>query len=110
MPEELRLFHNPKCSKSRGCLQILQDRGIEARIVRYLDEVPSRSELEWLWDRLGPAMLRPEAALKNAARAEVVTALLQNPALIERPIVILGDRALVARPPEKVLDLLMERQ
>lgn len=109
MPE-VRILHNPKCSKSRGCLQILQDRGVTAEVVRYLEEVPARDQLAWLWDRLGAAMLRPEAGLEGLDKDQVVDQLLNNPALIERPIVILGDRAIVARPPEKVLELLMERQ
>ncbi len=106
MPEA-RIFHNPGCSKSRGCLQILQERGVETQVVRYLQEVPSQAELEWLWERLGPAMLRQSLP---GDRAQIMRALQENPNLIERPIVIIGDRAVVARPPEKVLELLMERQ
>lgn len=80
------------------------------RVVHYLEEVPSRAELDWLWERLGPAMLRAEAGLEDLPKDQVLDALLQDPSRIERPIVVVGDRALVARPPEKVLDLLMERQ
>lgn len=106
MPEA-RIYHNPRCSKSRGCLQILEERGVETQIVRYLEEVPSRSELEWLWQRLGTAMLR-ESLPGNPD--QILDFLEKDPNLIERPIVIMGNRAVVARPPEKVLELLMERQ
>lgn len=86
------------------------------RQVRYLEETPSREELEWLWQRLGPTMLRSgeslykELSLAQASVAEIFDAILQHPILLERPIVVMNDRAVVARPPEKVHELLMERQ
>ncbi|MBX3167083.1 MAG: arsenate reductase (glutaredoxin) [Candidatus Eremiobacteraeota bacterium] len=111
-----RIYHNPRCSKSRGCLQILEERGLAVEQVRYLEERPDRGELEWLWQRLGRDMLRQGEALyrdldlAQASVERILDALVQHPILIERPIVILGDRAVVARPPEKVRELLMERQ
>ena len=84
--------------------------------VRYLEEKPDRKELEWLWQRLGEQMLRTsetlykELELQQASSERILEAMLEHPILIERPIVIMGDRALVARPPEKVHELLMEPQ
>lgn len=115
MPE-IRIYHNPRCSKSRACLQILEEGGLTAHQVRYLEQTPAREELAWLWQRLGPAMVRSGEALYkdlNLAQAspdQVLEALIEHPILIERPIVIAGDRVIVARPPEKVRELLMERQ
>lgn len=115
MPEP-RIYHNPRCSKSRACLQILEEQGLQPQQVRYLEQSPDRAELEWLWKRLGPEMIRQgeaiykELNLKDASVDRVLDALLEHPILIERPIVILGDRALVARPPEKVHELIKERQ
>lgn len=115
MPE-IRLYHNPRCSKSRACLEILQERGLAPQQVRYLEETPDRRELAWLWQRLGQTMIRPGEALykdlklAQATPDQLLDALVEHPLLIERPIVILGDRALVARPPEKVHELFMESQ
>lgn len=115
MPE-VRIYHNPRCSKSRACLLILEEQGLAPRQVRYLEQTPAREELAWLWQRLGPAMIRHGEALyqdRNLAQAtpdQLLDALVEHPILIERPIVIVSDRAVVARPPEKVHELLMERQ
>ena len=113
---DVTIWHNPRCSKSRGAQAILDERGIEATVVRYLDEPPTRAELEHVLDLLGTddpsAIARrgedrwKELGLDGADRDTVLDALAANPVLIERPIVIKGDRAVVARPPEKVLDLL----
>lgn len=114
MPD-LRIYHNPRCSKSRGCLQILQNKGLNPEIIRYLEEKPSRSELHWLWQRLGREMLRTgealyqELGLGEAGEGRILDALVEHPILLERPIVVLGDQALVARPPEKVHLLLAQR-
>lgn len=115
MPD-VRVYHNPRCSKSRACLQILEERGLAPQPVRYLEGRPDRVELEWLWRRLGPEMVRTSEALykdlglAQAGPDQLLDALIEHPILIERPIVIVGDRAIVARPPEKVQELLQERQ
>jgi len=96
-------------------LQILEEQGVTLQQVHYLDETPDRRELEWLWQRLGTQMVRSgesiykELQLAQATPEQILDALEQHPILIERPIVIVGDRAVVARPPEKVHELLMER-
>lgn len=110
------VWHNPRCSKSRGALALLAERGIDPDVVRYLDAAPSRAELVDVLRRLGTedpmAIVRTgearyrELGLAGADRDTLLDALAANPILIERPIVLVGDRAVVARPPERALDLL----
>jgi arsenate reductase len=112
-----RLFHNPRCSKSRGALELLRERGIEPEILPYLERPPSVAELRDLVRRLGvPArtLLRTgeaeydELGLADPALDDdaLLTAMHAHPRLIERPIFVHGDRAVIGRPPERVLDLL----
>jgi arsenate reductase len=113
---DVTLWHNPRCSKSRAAQAILDERGIDATVVRYLDEAPSRAELERVLGLLGTgdptAIARrgedrwKELGLDGADRDAVLDAMAANPILIERPILIRGDRAVVGRPPEKILELL----
>lgn len=97
-------------------MQILEEQGLPYQQVRYLEGKPDRRELEWLWQRLGQSMLRSgesiytERNLAGASVDQLLDAMVEHPILIERPIVILGERAMVARPPEKVHELLMEWQ
>jgi arsenate reductase len=110
------VWHNPRCSKSRGALALLAERGVDPEVVRYLDTAPSRAELVDVLRRLGSedplAITRTgearyrELGLAGADRDTVLDALAANPILIERPIVLVGDRAVVARPPERALELL----
>ncbi|EXI91249.1 MAG: Arsenate reductase [Candidatus Accumulibacter regalis] len=112
----LRIYHNNRCSKSRAACQLIADRGFEVEVVDYLKTPPSRDELRALLDKLGmkPAELvrRGEAVFKEnyAGRSlsddEWLDALAAHPILIERPIVVRGERAVLGRPPEKVLELL----
>lgn len=116
MGESVTIWHNPRCSKSRGALALLAERGVEPTVVRYLDDAPSRADLEDVLRRLGTDDPRQitrtgearyrELGLKTAGHDELLDALAENPVLIERPIVLLGDRAVIGRPPERVLDLL----
>jgi arsenate reductase len=112
----LTIWHNPKCSKSRETLALLRARGVAPRIVEYLKEPPTAAELESVVGKLG---IRPEALVrkgeavfkaKYAGRtlsdAEWIAALVEDPVLIERPIVVAGRRAAIGRPPERVLELL----
>ena len=113
----IRLFHNPRCSKSRGALDLLRERGIEPDILPYLEQPPSVADLRDLVRRLGlpvRALLRtgePEyaelgladPALPDEALLEAMHA---HPRLIERPVFVHGDRAVIGRPPERVLELL----
>ena len=110
-------FHNPRCSKSRGALELLRERGVEPDIVAYLDTPPSPAELRELLRKLGlpaRALLRTgepeyrELGLDDESlpEARLVEAMSEHPRLIERPLFVVGDRAVIGRPPERVLDLL----
>jgi len=117
MTDTTRLFHNPRCSKSRGALELLRERGIEPDIVAYLDHAPSIADLRELVRMLGSgarSILRsgePEYAelgLDDPALDDeaLIAAMHAHPRLIERPIFMRGQRAVVGRPPERVLELL----
>lgn len=111
------LYHNPRCSKSREALRMLEERGTKLRVVRYLDTPPTAPELKDILKRLG---LQPRdlirqceplfASLKlddpSVTDAALVRAMAENPVLIERPIFDNGTRAIIGRPPERVLELL----
>lgn len=113
---DVTVFFNPSCSKCRGARELLAERGVDATYVRYLEEAPSRAELERLMGLLGiddpRALMRTgesvytELGLAGADRDALLDAMAEHPILIERPIVIRGDRAVIARPPEKLLELL----
>ncbi|MDO9322772.1 MAG: arsenate reductase (glutaredoxin) [Pseudomonas sp.] len=114
---DLTLYHNPSCSKSRGALEILEARGLSPKVVRYLDTPPNAAELQALLVKLGlPArqLLRTgEEAYKslnladaNLSEAQLIAAMVAQPKLIERPILIAGERAIIGRPPERILELL----
>lgn len=112
---DVTIWHNTRCSKSRGAKEILEEHGLEPEVRLYLEDPPSRQELEEVIALLGgdPRVLvrtgEPEYAALGLATADdeaVVDALASHPRLIERPVVIRGGRAVVARPPEKVLGLL----
>jgi arsenate reductase len=110
---DVTVWLNPRCSKCRGAEELLADRGVETEKVFYLDTPPSRAEIARVVDLLGgdPRTLtrtgEPEyAGLEDAGRDQLLDALAQHPRLIERPVVIRGDRAVVARPPERLLELL----
>jgi arsenate reductase len=108
------IYHNPRCSKSRQTLDLLTSRGIEPRVVEYLKTPPTAEEIRGLLARLGlPA--RDLVRRKEAAEAgldlslpddALVEGMAANPAVIERPIVVNGDRAALGRPPEAVLAIL----
>lgn len=113
---EYRIYHNPRCSKSRNTLALLQERGIDPEVVLYLETPPDRETLEGLLTRLGkaPAELvrRGEAEYRElglgagSSDSELLAAMASHPKLIERPIVVRGERAVLGRPPENVLELL----
>ncbi|OQP34681.1 arsenate reductase (glutaredoxin) [Pantoea latae] len=110
------LYHNPRCSKSRETLALLTAHGVEPEIVRYLESPPDRDTLQILLQKLGMASARQlmrtkedlykALGLENASESELLDALAAHPALLERPIVINGDRARLGRPPEAVLAIL----
>lgn len=113
---EVVIYHNPRCGKSRAALALLEQVGITPRIVEYLKTPPTKAELESIVRRLsiapeqlvrkGEEVFTEKFAGKSLSDAQWITAMVENPILIERPIVVCGDRAVVGRPPEKVLDLL----
>ncbi|RDE22753.1 arsenate reductase (glutaredoxin) [Motiliproteus coralliicola] len=112
----ITLYHNPRCSKSRQALQLLQEKGVEPQIRLYLEDSPSREELVTLLGQLG---IEPRALLRKGEQEykdnnlkdtelsddALIDAMVQFPRLIERPIAIAADKAVVGRPPENVLDL-----
>lgn len=110
------IWHNPRCSKSRQALALLEERGAEITIRRYLDEPPTLTELQDAQSILGlPAieMIRTgEAVFKEIGLSKsdpdetLLKAMAKAPKLIERPVVFSGDKAVIARPPEKALDIL----
>lgn len=113
----VRIYHNPRCSKSRQTLALLQERGIEPEVIEYLKTPPSADELDALLTAMGmeprDAMRRKEAPYKDLNlddpglnRAALVKAMAENPILIERPIVANGKKAAMGRPPEAVLEIL----
>ena len=115
LPVQVRIYHNPGCSKSRAALALLEARGIAPEIVHYLTEPPSKATLKTLLGKLGvdPAQLvRATAAelellLPRHARTEdhLLDLLVRQPRLLQRPIVEVDDRARIGRPPERVLEL-----
>jgi arsenate reductase len=113
---QFTIYHNPRCSKSRATLALLQEQGIEPRIVEYLNTPPAAQELAEIVARLG---IRPEQLVRKsedvyksryAGRTltdpEWIDAMVRDPILIERPIVVSGERAVLGRPPENVKQLL----
>ena len=114
---ETIIYHNPKCSKSRQTLHLLEKRGIKPKIIEYLKTPPSKTEMKKILDLLGlePRQLmrkqEPEyaqARLDNASlpRDALIDAMLAQPKLIERPIVLANGKAALGRPPENVLKIL----
>ena len=110
------IYHNPRCSKSRQTLALLRDRGVAPTVVEYLKTPPDEATLRALLAKLGlepRALMRTKEAvyrdlgLKDVTDADaLIRAMADNPILIERPIVVAGDRAALGRPPEAVLDIL----
>ena len=110
------IYHNPRCSKSRQTLEILDQHDLETEIVLYLDNPPSAEEIASILNKLELSprdILRKgedaykELNLKNdkLTKKDLINFMVENPKLIERPIVIRGDKAVIGRPPENVLSL-----
>lgn len=110
------IYHNPKCSKSRQTLALLQERGIEPQVVEYLKTPPTAAQLKAIVAKLGisPEQLvrkgedvyKEKFSGKTLTDAQWIDAMVKNPILIERPIVVSGNRAVLGRPPENVKPLL----
>ena len=115
---DVQIYHNPRCSKSRETLALLEDRGIKPQVIRYLDTPPDAETLKALVKQLGFRSARQlirhkedeylSAGLDNPALSEeqLLAAMVARPKLIERPIVVANGQARIGRPPEQVLEIL----
>ena len=113
----IRIYHNPRCSKSRATLALLQEQGLEPEISLYLESPPDFAELSSILKKLGKSprelMRKGEAEYREQklddealSADELIRAMVATPRLIERPIVVAKERAAIGRPPESVLDIL----
>lgn len=110
------IWHNPRCSKSRKALELLRENGVEPEIRLYLKDPPSEDDLRTVLGylaepaqglvRKGEARFRELGLSADSDEETLLRAMAENPILIERPVVICGTRAVIARPPERVLELL----
>ncbi|WP_390816736.1 arsenate reductase (glutaredoxin) [Symmachiella macrocystis] len=115
--DTMKIYHNPRCSKSRQTLQLIRDAGIEPDVVEYLKTPPTTDELDAILKKLGiepSALFRTGEAIykelglkgRELSREEAIALLVEHPQLIERPIVVKGRQAILGRPPENVQALL----
>jgi arsenate reductase (glutaredoxin) len=113
----MKIYHNPRCSKSRQTLKLIEDAGVQPEVVQYLTNPPTIKELERILKILGlepQDLMRKKEALykelgladKSLSRTETIQVMVENPKLIERPIVVEGNQAVIGRPPENVNELL----
>ena len=109
------IYHNPRCSKSRQALSLLEEKGISPEVILYLEKTPSKDDLKEILKKLGISadqLLRKNEAdykahIKGVADEDkLIELMLAYPKVIERPIIIKDDRAVIGRPPEALLDLL----
>ena len=114
---QITLYHNPRCSKSRQTLALLQERGIQPKIIKYLETPPNREELKRLLTLLqlsARELMRTKEDEYRQAKLDdpqldddaLIDAMLAQPKLIERPIVVAGNKAAIGRPPENILEIL----
>ena len=115
--ETLTIYHNPSCSKSRETLKILEQHKTRLQVIEYLDTPPSRKDISQIIKKLGVAPIdllrtsekdyvegRYQADLMSDE--EIIEAIAKHPSLLQRPIVICGNKAIIGRPPSKVLDII----
>jgi arsenate reductase len=112
----IKIYHNPRCSKSRQGLAIIEKSGKEFEIIKYLENIPSEKELSNIIKMLGISpiqLVRKNEKIwkenykgKELSDLEIIAAMVQNPKLIERPIVINNNKAIVGRPPENIVSIL----
>jgi arsenate reductase len=117
MTDAVKIYHNPRCSKSRDTLSLLKSNGIDPQVVLYLDTPPDAETLRSLLHMLGMASARDlmrqkedlykslNLADSHLSEAELIQAMVENPKLIERPIVVANGQARIGRPPEQVLEI-----
>lgn len=117
MTDKTQIFHNPRCSKSRQTLALLEEKGMQPEIVRYLDTPPTAEELKAILKQLGKSpreLMRTGETIyrelglddNSLSDEQLIAAMVDNPKLIERPIVLHDGKAALGRPPESVLDIL----
>lgn len=112
----MKVYHNSRCSKSRCALDLLNEKGVQYDVVEYLKEIPTKTELKDIIKKLG---IKPEELIrkgeddfkehykgKTLSDSEWIDAMIKYPKLIERPIVINGNRAVIGRPTERILEIL----
>ncbi|MBS4050450.1 MAG: arsenate reductase (glutaredoxin) [Methylomonas sp.] len=113
----VKIYHNPRCSKSRETLKLLEEKGIQPDVVEYLKHPPTTEELTDILNKLGlqpRQLMRTQEAEykenglddKSLSDAELIAAMIRIPKLIERPIVLANDKAAIGRPPENILNIL----
>lgn len=111
------IYHNPRCTKSRETLELLQKKGIKPVVIEYLKDPPGRKQLTDILDQLGmsprdlmrtkePVYQEKKLDNKSLTKDQLITAMLADPILIERPIVLANGKAAIGRPPENVLKIL----
>lgn len=112
----IKIYHNNRCSKSRCGIEILEESGRDFEVVKYLDNIPSKKELKTIINLLGikpidlvrknEAIWKSDFKGKTLSDTDIIEAMANHPKLIERPIVINGNKAVIGRPPERILDIL----
>ena len=112
----IKIYHNNRCSKSRCGLEILEKSGKDFEIIKYLENVPSKKELTDIIKllkikpielvRTNEAIWKTDFKGKDLSDTEIISAMIENPKLIERPIIINGNKAVIGRPAEKILDII----
>ena len=112
----MKIYHNPRCRKSRETLKIIEESGNEVEIINYLENIPSEDELKEILIKLniqaedllrkGESIFKENFKGKILSENQCIEIMVKNPKLIERPIVVKGDRAILGRPPQNVEGLL----
>ena len=112
----IKIYHNNRCSKSRSGLELLEKSGKEYEIVKYLENVPTTKQLKDIIKllaikpidlvRKNESIWKENYKSKDLNDAEIIAAMIENPKLIERPIIINGNKAVIGRPPELILDII----
>ena len=117
MQHEVTIFHNPRCSKSRAALKIVKKLGIKPIIIEYLKNPPTSEKIKEIVNKLGvnprdiirtkePVYLEKELNNQDLANEELIDAIAESPILLERPIILVGEKAAIGRPPELILEIL----
>jgi arsenate reductase len=110
----MKIYHNPRCAKSRETLALIEEKGVKPEIIEYLKELPTKDELKNILSflgisaaqliRKGEPVFKEKFKGKTLSEEQWIDAMIENPKLIERPIVIEGNKAVLGRPPENVLN------